>query len=289
MKILYIILASCSVCAQDFIPFLGGASSPGNNLTPDLVAQYKYDEIGGVAVDSVGALDLTDGDSSGSNAGGKINRARILDPANDDFFYHADNAAFEIGNGDYTMAFWVKFGTAPTDGDFQTVLTKWDIVAGTGSWFIDAIQDSGLGSGFEIGASIDGSNVGANNPRVVMFEEDGITPILLVAGQWYFVCARFDASAETYELIVYDEAGRRFNDARELTGLSTSGVFDGTESLMVGGFSATATTINPGQAISANSLIDEMGFWSRYLSDCEVSKLASPVAKDDYNSTTCVE
>lgn len=290
MKYFLAILSVCANClGQDFIPWFG-SGTPGNNLLPDLEAQYKFDEVGGVAIDSLAAYDLTDKASTGSNASGKINRARILNPSTDDFFYHLDNAVFEIGTQSYTISFWIKLGTAPADGNYMPVLTKWNLTTGTGTWFIEAIQDSGLGSGFEIGASFDGSNVSANNPRVVFVDPvDGVTKIPLVAGSWYFVCARFNNADDTYSMTVYDSAGRRFNDQRELTGLAITGLYDGTESLMVGGFSDGATDINTGAAVSDNTLIDEMGFWNRYLSDCEVEKLASPVARDDYNSTACVE
>jgi hypothetical protein len=290
MRFLIIILAFTStILAQDFIPWFGTTVTyPDNYLQPNLFAQYKFDGVGGDAADSTNSYTLTAVGAPGSTASGKISRARIIDPVGGNFFYAADDPAWEIGVNDYTISFWINMASVPADGQYATIISKWNLTTGIGSWFIYAVQDTGgVGSGFGVAASLDGTNLYGNEPRAVLFEEDGITQKPLLPNVWYFVCARFNYTGQFYTMIIYDELGNRFTDFKEFD--YTAGIYDSTAPLMIGGYASGAATVSSSQAMAANTLIDELGFWQRHLSECEVGKLFSPVPRDYYNSITCVE
>jgi hypothetical protein len=283
MKWLIAILLTClTVGAQEFIPFYGGEDPVGNNLLTGLAAQYKFDEVSGNALDSSGiGNDLTVVGAAAAGSG-RIGGARAVDTSN--YYYHADDSIFEIGSGSFTVAFWVKLGIKPAETNpatYQVVISKQSQLVG--SWAIFAVgSDDPLGSGHTSG---NGFSVEAYND--LGFPPGGSAPYVLSyanAGEWYFVCYRRDADLETHTLTVYDEDGTSFEDSQPFVG---SG-YAGTEPLMIGGYSASATTLDTtNYPISAGSYFDELGFWPRALSDCEVAKLASPVARDAYNTLTC--
>ena len=70
-------------------------------------ARYLMDEASGNAIDLIGALDLTDNGSVGagtgfSDAGASFDNSRDFIPSND-YFSHADNAAFDL-TGAFTLS-----------------------------------------------------------------------------------------------------------------------------------------------------------------------------------------
>lgn len=279
-----LLVGSSTFAASLFIPYFGVATT-GNHLLPDLIAQYKFDEASGNAIDNETGHDLTLVGTSASGVG-KISGARTLSATNGNYFYHTDHIDFEPGAGSYTIAFWIKLGVTPTPGptpEYQMLLTKWNIASNTGSWFINAVgSDNTLGSGHTNG-----------NGFQAIFSGDGVNGVgaglyalsYATAGEWYFVCVRFDVTALAQILTVYDAAGTKFEDIQILP--PTDIIWNGTESIMVGGFSATTTTIEDTDSASTGTLIDELGFWKRALSDCEVAQLAIPVARNGYDSLPC--
>lgn len=73
-----------------------------SDAKPFAAAAYPLDEASGNAIDAVGALDLTDNNTVGS-ATGLIDGARDFERANAESFSHADDAAFSVGDIDWTI------------------------------------------------------------------------------------------------------------------------------------------------------------------------------------------
>lgn len=81
-----------------------GSSFPSSGLT----AYYKLDEVSGTRADSVGSNNLTD-HNSGLGLAGKVGNAYHCVASIPNYLSCADNAAFQMGTGNFTMALWVKF------------------------------------------------------------------------------------------------------------------------------------------------------------------------------------
>ncbi len=75
-------------------------------LRTNLTAYYEMDEASGDALDSIGALDLTDHNSVGT-AAGKINTARDFESLSLNYFDISDST-FSPGDTDFTFACWIK-------------------------------------------------------------------------------------------------------------------------------------------------------------------------------------
>jgi len=112
-----------------------GSLAEKRDVKGGLVAYYKFDEAAGNAVATVGGLDLTATGAPASAAGLVVN-TRTLTTAGTDYFMRTDNAVFEAGAGSFTVAFWIKLASLPTEGTYQGVVTKW-VTAGSGSWGIE--------------------------------------------------------------------------------------------------------------------------------------------------------
>lgn len=149
------------------------------------------------------------------------------------------DAGFSLTNTSFTLAAWVK--PESFHPNRQYIFNKFDTVAGQTGY---ALRVTGSGTvEFLVGNA--GSNTLAHSTT-------------LVAGTWYFLCARYDHTAQLLKLRVNDV------DAAALS--HTYGVGnDATVTFTMGSWN--------GGDFFWDGLIDEAGLWNRALTDVEVATL----------------
>ncbi len=79
-------------------------------------------------------------DTAQSQFGG----ASLLLDGTGDYIEFADDAAFDLGSGDFTVEGWVRFNSLPSVGDEMTLVSQWSIgTAADQAWAVSLIQDGG--------------------------------------------------------------------------------------------------------------------------------------------------
>jgi hypothetical protein len=235
-----------------YVPFPWGAAA-GNHLVPDAIAFYKFDEGSGNATDASGnGKTLTDNGSVGAGTG-VVGGSRTFTFTTSEFLERSYDAEFNLGSA-FTIAGWVQFDDAPPAVDDMAIVAKGDTTTpGNFSYLLEL--DSGVSSDLiSFYWSTDGTIDFGN---VIQFDLGGD-----VAADWYFICLRWNGT--TLHL-----SASYIGDplAADVTASFSGTIFnDGTGSLRVGSLQGTPDHDLRGQA-------DNLGFWNRYLSDCEVGKL----------------
>jgi hypothetical protein len=215
----------------------GGAGFPLTNL----VSYWKLDETSGTRFDSYGTNDLSDNNIVGSTTG-KVGNAAQFVAANAQFLSHIDNAALSMGDIDFSVTAWAYFDTIGASGN--SIVSKYHLLATQREYAV--VQE---GSTFKFYVSSDGLNtttVVATSPTIS-------------TGQWYFIVAWHDASANSINIQV--------NNGTVFSAAHTTGVLDGTSDFYLGRLGFTFATYD------FDGRIDEVSLWKRILSSTEITAL----------------
>lgn len=209
-------------------------SNPG---VTSLISWWSLDEESGTRNDSHGTNHLTDVNTV-LYAAGKQGNAADFEVSNFEYLTIASNATLQMGDIDFTIAFWMNLESTGS----RTFVSKYDTAAGKREYLV-------LFEGGELrfGVSADGN--------AVVTLDWGPTPSLAT---WYFVVAWHDATANTINIQVNDGTP---TSAAHSTGLST-----GTGTFMLGALSLSGT---PYTVYMHDGLLDEVSIWKRVLTDEE--------------------
>lgn len=262
--------------ADTFIPVFPTAAT-GNHLIPSLLAYWKFDEASGNALDASGnGRTLTEATSVAAGTG-VVNGSRLFSNANDgshlnvNYFSRASESAF-IFSGPFTLTVWANMTTAAFGVNDMAIIAKaTSVTGGDLSWML-AYDHASPNDFFHFLFSSDGTYDPARSADFTL--SGGVGAI------WYFLVVRWDGA--TIHLSATEET--------ELT------VEADVTKAWAGPFYSSASPLEIG-ALSAESLngfngdMDEIGIWSRYLSDCEVAKLftakAGTFSYPSFDSNTC--
>lgn len=182
---------SSSVDTVIYVYYKSDSPSDGENAEGVWDSNFKgvwhLSESSGDAYDSTSnANTLTDNNTVGADAGGKVGGARDFERANSEQFTRASNAALQSGDIDFTLTAWVKLESKA--GDMQ-VMTKY---GNSTNEYAILYQVSDDRFHFYFGTSF--KNVAANtlgSPST---------------GTWYFICAWHDATTNTINISVNNGA-----------------------------------------------------------------------------------
>lgn len=274
MRTFILFFLALAVHAQDFVPFLWDNTSGGNNLLTGLEAFWRFEETTGNALDSSGnGRTLTENGTLASGTGVVGTDRLYADADETDYFERASEAVFGF-SGDFTITAWVDADfTAPAVDD-KTILARGDYGGSNFSWLL--LFDNGATEHFSFYWSTDGTF----NPSNIVDFDTG-TSISGTSG-FYFVVIR--RTGTTLKI-----SGTHITDlvlATEATGTVSGTLFhDGTNTLRAGDLEGS-------DIHDMRGAIDEVGIWSRYLSDCEIAWLwrakAGTFTYTSFNGLPCV-
>ena len=212
-------------------------------LIDNLVSYYKLDEASGNRLDAHGSNTLTDNNTVGQDASGKINAAALFVTANSEYFSAADNTIFDVTTGDFSVSFWYK-GTDPATS--ATLFSKRVTASGQGFYAILNASDQVYFN------PADESGTDYNEYR-------GSTDV--ADGTYKHIVITWDGTGNDAKIYVNgtDETVVVTDDPDGLGSLTNTSIF------LIGAENA------PGQYIAGS--IDEWGFWTKVLSAAEVTEL----------------
>lgn len=204
-----------------------------SSLLSGLASYWKLDETSGNRVDSVGSRTMVP-QSTTSYGTGKIGNA--LDLVATGYLLCNDNTLNVDATNGFTICGWIYLhATGANSCIFRLG------AGGTDMAVLTASSDN----------------------KAQMYVVDSATGVSSVKGSdtlttdtWYFLCGRYNPSTKKAEVSL--NAG-----AFALGAALTNGPKQGATSSLIGRWPAN----------NANGLIDEVGVWTRYLSDTEVSAL----------------
>jgi hypothetical protein len=216
-------------------------------LTDNLVGYWNMDQSG-TRTDSLGLNDLSQTGTI-SQVAGKISNAASNSGSTSNYLEKNGLTSWISGTSDRTFAFWIRTGSA-TD---QTAITNTQGSPGTRAFVEYVVASSGLFS-VEI-AWVNGGNQGAGGPTTFDVDDNN----------WHFVCSRiFNDGVGKVDVSVDNAAFQTFQHA------SQTFDFGSLPRLRVG----TSFNWSSGAAqMPLNGAIDEVGIWSRKLSDAECTQL----------------
>lgn len=256
------------------VPFINRFELSGNGLGVGVVAYYKMDEASGNAIDSSpNLLNLTESGTAAS-AAGMILTSRQIDTTN--YFSHTDNALFEPTTNDFSIIFWAYITEIPLVDTTQLLVSKWHF-AGLGSYQINTFNAGGT-NGFEFYVMQSDLVIPLNWPQL---------QIELTTNVWWCIAARISASSGLFYLDVR-RAGIPWESDFEPY---DSTINNSDAPLVINGSLNAGMRVADGE-MSAGTRIDELAFYNRFLSDCEIesyfnSAMGLPFAS--YTTTPCVE
>lgn len=206
-------------------------------MKTNLIAYYPLSNVN----DSHGSNTLTNVNTA-TFAAGKIGNAVSLASASSQYLTIADNAAFSVGDIDFTIAGWFNLTTKSAA---MAMVSKWNtssereyelLYFNTPDRFLFQVSTSGTGTA----ATATANNLGSPS-----------------TGTWYFIVCEHDSTANEIRIQVNDGTA----DATAHSG----GVRDGTSDFRIGARSTAG--------VYFNGLIDEVGFWKRLLTSDEKTRL----------------
>jgi hypothetical protein len=231
------------------ISIAGGSTS---TLLNGLQVYYKLEDL---TASSGTSLTLTNHGTVTFTAG-KVNNAANFVSASSQYLSHANATAYQMGTGDFSYAFWVKF----------TIFTEKGIVdygqsgASTG-WAIDTIPLGGAAAGFQVSLS-DGSTA----PNYPYFNSTHMWN----DGQWHLVVVTCSRSGN---MVLYVD--NSIDGSHSVT--TNPGSVNSTN-----GFSLGA---NYAGGVLFDGSIDEFGLWNRVLTSTEIGHLWNGGAGTTYPFT----
>lgn len=213
------------------------------SLQTSLVSWWKLDETSGTRSDAHGSNDLTDVNTVGSATGKQGNGA--------DFEYSnlerltisdASQTGLDLST-DFSFACWIKIESTGA-GVNHYLMGKWGASSNRSYYFSYRDYD------FQVGY-FDGTNItrGGTNANVVS------------DGTWYHLVATMDISAASLTLYIN---GSEVTTSMDLTGATS--INNGAGAFQIG--SIDASTVE-----TFDGIIDEVGVWSKILTQDEVTAL----------------
>lgn len=211
-------------------------------LTDNLISYWELEEASGTRDDAHGANDLTDNNTVGQSASGKVGNCADFEADNSEKLTRADNTDLSAGDISFTFAAWVFLESktarmniitkdGPTDGEYDI---QWHDI-------VDRFQFVVFGtSGFGNSGAAVGDALGSPSTAT-----------------WYFIVAWHDATANTVNI--------QINNGTVDSAAHSAGVFDGTGVFAIGATDAFGQYFD--------GLIDQVGFWKRVLTSQERTDL----------------
>lgn len=202
-------------------------------LTDNLISFWELGEASGTRNDSHGTNHLTDNNTV-LQAAGRVGNSADFESDNSESLSRADNASLSVGNIDFTLCAWVKLESKPAstsgillkgDADDEEYYLKWQDT----DRFKFEVCSAGA---FANQTSIEANVLGA--------------PVL---GNWYFIIAWHDATANTINIQV--------NNGNVDSAAYTLGSYDSNGDFVIGAYPAFSEYFD--------GLIDQVGFWKRTL------------------------
>ena len=230
----------------------------GNGLGNGLTAYYKLDEVSGQALDSgPSGLHIPNVGSPSSTAGIILN-SRWIVTGGQSGFVRTNNAAFETSATGFTIGFWVKFTTALTVGQNYVLIGKGNGATAQWSWAM-SIQNSGGGTYyFQFPVTYDGNNTPG---FYLQTPADSFT-----LNTWYCVMGRINNVGTTKQTwLDIRKVGNNWSQ----DDVTQSNIYTANSPISIGGWSSSPTTIDPGMPAPSGTILDELAFWNRALTDCE--------------------
>ncbi len=230
-----------------------------HSLLTSLVGHWRLGEVSGSRADCCNINHLSDNNTV-TQAAGKLGSAAQFTAANSEYLQIASSSLLSMGNNDFTIAFWVYLDTVPVS-DGRTLFSKWQITGNLREYAV-LCDWNGVNTRFRFYVSSDGT-------ATTTLPADTLgTPS---AGQWYFVVAWHDATADTINIQVN-------NGTVDSTAHST-GVFNGSEPLQFGTLGLFASYYHDGR-------LDSASLWRRVLTTGERTALYNSGSGLEYPFTT---
>lgn len=220
-------------------------------LTDNLVEVWKLNEASGNAIGAFAAINFTPsftGVAGPTSTTGKVYPlARLFSAANGQIFTHANAAALQTGDIDFTIAGWVKLSSKAFNAP---VMAKDDGGGGTGREYLilyDKTSDRFLFAVFTAGATA--ITATANNHG---------SPVV---GNWVYITATHNAATDTASIQV------------------DTTVAQGVPNTMATGGALQVAGVTTPEIGGANwgglmdGVINQLGFWKRVLTPAEITQL----------------
>lgn len=223
-------------------------------LTDNLVSYWKLDETSGTRADSHGSNNLTDNNTV-TYGTGIISNGADFELANSEYLNITDASQSGLDlTGDRSFSLWVKPESTPTGGDAMAFFYKWGgSQAQYGMIYVDI---SGTRKIRFIGyQTCAGANINYD----------------------FSIGGDLSTSSFTHVVLRYDAIGHGSGDGTAelfLNGVSKGTV---TDASFTGGANCTGTfslsSLGSGIQWYYDGLMDEVGVWSKWLSDGEIASL----------------
>lgn len=231
-------------------------------LRDSLVSWWELNETGGTREDAHGSYDLTDYNTVGYGTGKQGNCAD-LEASNSEYFARSSDCLGLSATGDLSIGFWIKFETS---GATPQNFFSFNIQNGSDDKQLSA--DIGV-AGSNIVRFMEGNEVGS-------ITNASWTPTV---GTWYYISFTYKYNTASTGMNFY------VNGVLIASGSSTSTYVSGT----VASFTLGALTFGSGlppYGRYIDGLLDEVGVWSRVLSQAEIYQLYNGGAGIPYSATS---
>lgn len=221
--------------------FYAKATSTSGSILPpalqtNLVAWWKFNEASGTRINSVlanSALDLTPVNSPGVGTGILGNGVDFT--VSNQHLTCSDNALLNpLGNGDFSIHFWVKFDTAPAYYLFGQGAGNYNLIIGIFSSTVQVSLNSGSGGGANFSYS-------------------------MTSGVWHNVVVTVNRTGNNSSF--YVDGSPIFTTGTALYGTVYGGP------LIVGNYAGGSFIYAP------DGIMDEVAYWDRVLTPAEVTTL----------------
>lgn len=252
MRLLAFILLCWSVQAQEFIPYF--ESQTGNYLLNNVVAYWTLNETSGNASDSSSnARTLTQNGSPGSDTGMVSTGRTFSSTTHGDYFSRTTESAFAFGGNAFTITAWASFNARSLDPNDMTVIGRGDITGSNFSWWLFLDHGSPNDSMYFV-YSTDGTFDLGNSITFPISGEIGTG--------FNFIAVRWDGTTLRISVTHNSESALEADQTKALSGT----LYAGTPTLRVG-------EVEGSTAHDMGGTLDEIGVWSRSISDCELEWL----------------
>jgi hypothetical protein len=200
--------------------------------------------------------------------------SRTFDDTDPDYFTNAFNTVYGFAGGAFTITAWVQVDQSPPHVDDKAIFTRGDYGGGTNFSYALIFDNGGSMDAFNFYWSTDGT---FNAGNVVSFTLGGDAGL-----DYYFVCLRWDGA--NFHLSATEQTDGSV--AADVTAAFSGTLFNSLNPVVYVGILQGSSIHN------MHGQIDEMGVWSRYLSDCEVGKLytarSGSFTWPSFDANTCV-
>jgi len=228
------------------------------SLLTDLISAWELNEASGNALDSHGSNTLTEtsGTIGASSGPGGSGGSRDFELGDTEYFTVASNSSLQMGDIDFTIECWASFeslSAANQDCLGKAGQTTLEYVVGYGNsanrlrFFV---LDFATGT---VATTVTANNFGAPS-----------------TGTWYQIVCQHDAAANQISI--------RVNDGTPNTASHSSGVYSGSNALLLGARGTTTPSIH------FDGLLSKVRIWKRLLTSGEITSLYNSGNGLDYSS-----